>query len=164
MRNILQIVGGVAAAGVIAAGTTALTGSGTVFGGLNGGTATQFVGGTVQQTITGATVDNVVYLNDATGTKTTSIAVTVSGATNKYLTLTPGGTGLSTIGDGTAADEWACTGAITGGPIYHASAPKVQLTSSPATVTCVPSLASGPHQTQGWYKGLTTLDMAVTNS
>ncbi|MEU8814420.1 hypothetical protein [Actinoplanes sp. NPDC048796] len=161
----LQIVGGVAAAGVIATGATALTGTGVSLSGTSGATASQFVGGTVQQTINGGgVIDNVVYGKDTTGTQINSIAVTISSANTRYLTITPGGGGLSTVGDGTAADEWKCTGDITGGPIYHASAPKVQLNNSPATVTCVPALASGPNTVQGWYKTLGTLDMTLSAS
>ncbi|MFG1989156.1 hypothetical protein ACGFJ7_04130 [Actinoplanes sp. NPDC048988] len=161
----LQIVGGVAAAGVIATGATALTGHGVAFGG--SATPDQFVGGTIQQTVSGgATVTNVVYGRDLSGTKITSIAVTISGADTRYLTLTPTGTGFSTLSDGTSgdvADQWKCTGNISGTTVYHATAPKVLLTASPATVTCVPELTAG-HVTQGWYKGLASLDMAVSVS
>ena len=160
MRNMLQIVGGVAAAGVIATGATALTGSGVVFGGSNGGTATQFVGGTVTQSVTGATVTNVVYATDGTGTQTTSIAVTVTGASGKFLTLTPTGGTFSATGSGDShtASEWKCTGNIAT-PTSHATAPKVELNNATATVTCATADAG---TVQGFYRGLTNLSMAVT--
>jgi len=52
--SMLQLLGGVAVAGAVAAGATAVTGSGVVFGGT--ATASKFVGGTLTQTVTGASV------------------------------------------------------------------------------------------------------------
>jgi hypothetical protein len=163
MRSIglLQMAGGVVAAGVVAAGATAVTGSGMVWGGSGTGTATQFVGGTLTQSVTGASVTAVAYLHaDAAKTQTNSIAMTISGANTRYLTMTPSG-GAWSAGPDPVADEWKCTGDIAA-PVAGA-APKVQLNASPATVTCVPQLASGP-TVQGYYSGLSSLAMAITLS
>ena len=58
MRNMLQLLGGVAVAGAVAAGTTAFTGSGltsTVT------PADSFIGGTATVTVSGSTLDGVDY-------------------------------------------------------------------------------------------------------
>src|SRR6185295_10834764 len=68
--NLLQLVGGVAAAGVVAAGATAVTGSGVSWGVGSGVGNTAFVGGTITQTVSGAVVDSVAYDWDDTATKT----------------------------------------------------------------------------------------------
>lgn len=153
--SMIQLLGGVAVAGAVAAGTTALTGSGVVWGGSNGGTATQFVGGTLTQTVNGATITDVQYVNDGTGQHTTSIAVSVTGADQKFLTLTPGGTGLS------GATEWECSGDIAA-PV-NAATPKVQINkaSGTAVVTCLTGTGGTPG---GYYDGLSSLALAVTNS
>lgn len=159
--GLLQMASGVAVAGVVAAGATAVTGSGVVWGGANGGVATQFVGGTLTQTVAGATITNVVYTPsaDPSGTQITSIAITVAGANTKFLTVTPtGGTGLTA-----PADRWKCSGHVNAGPILHASAPKVELTADPATVTCVTAQVSDSAPV-GYYAGLGSLAMAITNS
>ncbi|MFI5889189.1 hypothetical protein ACIA5D_03610 [Actinoplanes sp. NPDC051513] len=157
--SMLQLLGGVAAAGVIAAGTTALTGSGVV---RTGTAADQFVGGTVTQTITGATVTGVVYgyYDTNSQNQVNSIAITVAGASGKTLTITPGGGTFG--GDAVAvADKWECTGGnVT--PIRHISAPAVVLNADPDTITCVPvDSTNGNAATSRYYADLDTLDMAV---
>ncbi|WP_203780379.1 hypothetical protein [Paractinoplanes rishiriensis] len=106
--NLLQMVGGVAAAGVVAAGTTALTGTGlaTTAG------ASQFVGGTVSQSVTGATLESVTYaFSDGTKTIVNSVTLAFSTgtATGKTVTITPTGGAYA----GTAiGGSWTCaTGA-----------------------------------------------------
>ena len=54
--SILQMAGGVAVAGVVAAGTTAFTGAG-----LTVSAAAGYVGGTATHTVNGATIDTVTY-------------------------------------------------------------------------------------------------------
>jgi hypothetical protein len=155
--NMLQLLGGVAAAGVVAAGTTALTGSGVVWGGTNGGVATQFVGGTLTQTVAGASITDVAYVNDATGQQTSSIAVSLTGANGKFLQLTPSG------GAYTGAIDWECTSPSIAAPVTSLTAPKVHINvgATSAVVTCVTGNAGTPG---GSYDGLTTLALAVTNS
>lgn len=158
--SMLQLLGGVAAAGVIAAGTTALTGSGVV---RTGTAADQFVGGTVTQTITGAQVTGVVYgyYDTNSQNQVNSIAITVAGANGKTLTVTPGGGTFG--GDAVAvADEWQCTGgAVT--PVRAASAPAVVLNADPDTITCVPADSTNAHATASrYYEDLDTLDMDVS--
>jgi hypothetical protein len=154
--NMLQLLGGVAAAGVIAAGTTALTGTGVSWLGSGNGTATAFIGGTLTQTVTGGAVINAVnYGTD--GTEVNSIQVVVTGANGAFLKVTPSGTGLVT------ATKWSCSGDVTGGtPVLHATAPKVKLTASPATVTCITSDNSSV--AAGYYNALTSVQLDVTNS
>jgi hypothetical protein len=156
--NLLQMAGGVAVAGVVAAGATAVTGSGVVWGGGATGSATQFVGGKVSQTVTGATVSSVVYaFADSAGAKvqTNSITITVANADGKSLTVSPsGGSGL-----GGTADEWTCTGTAA---VYDATSTYDLTVTIPTggVVVCTPSLASN-HSVVGYWTGLTTLDLTV---
>jgi hypothetical protein len=62
MRSMLQLLGGVAVAGAVAAGTTAFTATGLA---TNAG-ASGFVGGTISQTVTGATLSSITYHTDTT--------------------------------------------------------------------------------------------------
>lgn len=57
MRKSSTILAAVAVAGLAVAGGTAFTGTGVI----NNAGATQFVGGTVNQSVTGATLSSVVY-------------------------------------------------------------------------------------------------------
>jgi hypothetical protein len=57
MRKSAQILSAVAVAGLVAAGTSAFTGTGVT----NNAGATQFIGGTVSQSITGGTLSSVAY-------------------------------------------------------------------------------------------------------
>ena len=157
MRSALQLLGGVAVAGVVAAGSTALTGSGVTWGGSNGATASRVIGGTLVQAVTGVSVTHVVYLTDGTGTHTTSIAVTVAGATGKTLTVTPSG-GTLTTGVGGLPVGWTCSDGTVA--TYHATAPATAITTDPATVTCIPTLANST--VAGYYDGITGLSLAVT--
>ena len=161
MRSLgmLQIAGGVVAAGVVAAGATAMTGSGVVFaGGSTPGTTgdNQFVGGTVSQTINGATVNSIVLATDGTGTHTTGITVNVTGANGKSLTITPtGGNGVVT------ATKWKCTGDVTGSPVTIASTTLSALTlnNSPANVACITTDNAGV--AAGYYDGVATVGLAI---
>ncbi|MEV0896363.1 hypothetical protein [Actinoplanes sp. NPDC049802] len=84
MRNIVQLVGGVAVAGAVAAGATAFTaGGGVALGGANGATTTKFIGGAASQTVSGATVTDIAYtwVADGTNTKLSSLLLTFADAT-----------------------------------------------------------------------------------
>ena len=91
--SMLQMVGGVAAAGVVAAGTTAFTAAGLTT------SATPFLGGVVTQAITGGAVDTVTFTfsdgartaingvnlhfaTDTTDLAKVTVTTTVSGGTN----------------------------------------------------------------------------------
>lgn len=80
MRNIMQLVGGVAVAGAVAAGSTAFTATGFTAGG--GVPATLFVGGTISQTVQGATLSGVVYsYSNTTNTTINGATLTFAGTT-----------------------------------------------------------------------------------
>jgi hypothetical protein len=155
--SLLQMLGGVAVAGVVAAGATAVTGSGVVWGGGATGSDTQFVGGKVSQTVTGATISSVVYaFADDPGAKTETnlITITVANADGKSLTVSPsGGAGFTT------ADEWTCTGTLA---VHDATSTYDLTVVIPAggVVTCQPTLGAG-HGATGYWTGLTTLDLTV---
>lgn len=163
--SMLQLLGGVAVAGVVAAGTTALTGSGVVWGTTpgTGAGATQFVGGTLQQTVAGATIADVQYTVDTTGTQTSRVTITVNGADGQFLTVTPAGGGYSSTGntppDAANANQWKCSGDVVA-PVAGA-APHVHLNNDPAIVTCDVAQAG---TVQGFYRGLSTVDMAIATS
>jgi hypothetical protein len=91
--SMLQLLGGVAVAGAVAAGTTAFTGSGLT---ATTNTAKSFIGGTVTQNINGATIDHVDYtFTDATKTVMTGFDVTFTDTTVDTKTPTAS---LSTTG------------------------------------------------------------------
>ena len=78
MRTSLRILAGLAVAGVLAAGSFAFTSTGVT----NSAGATQFVGGTISQSVTGATLATVVYgFSDApANTAVHTVALTFSDA------------------------------------------------------------------------------------
>ncbi|MEV6343398.1 hypothetical protein [Actinoplanes sp. NPDC051851] len=140
MRSMLQLVGGVAVAGAVAAGSTAFTASN---GLTNGAGTTQFIGGTVSQTVTGASLSAVTYaFNDATKTQITGVTLTFtdSAANGKAVTLTPTGTGYGSA----SADQFYCP------------------TVSGTSVTCITALTSdGTHAAASYYTGLTSMQIQV---
>jgi hypothetical protein len=150
----------------VAAGSTALTGHGlTKTAGANA-TDDKFVGGTIRQNISGGTanVDSIAYgYTDATNTKINSVAVTVSGAGDLYLSVKPNG---GTLSVSPAADEWVCTGGAAASA-YAAGAAKTLLNTGATaqTVTCTPADSGNSHATAGrYYAGLSSLDVSVTDS
>ncbi|GAA1581303.1 hypothetical protein [Actinoplanes couchii] len=156
--SMLQIIGGVAAAGVVAAGTSALTATGVSFAGTGTGTATQYVGGQVTQTVSGgASITAVNYTTSPGGDQITAIQVSVANANGAYLQVTPGGGSLTT------ANEWYCTGDVAAS-VGHATAPKVHLNAGPATVSCITADSASAHAAAGYYSGLTSVQLDVTNS
>jgi hypothetical protein len=169
--SMLQLVGGVVAAGAVAAGATAFTATTGVKWGVGAGAgASQYVGGTLTQTVSGgASIDSVVYTginssaNNVVNDRITGIAITVTGANGAYLTVTPANSSVGFAGG--TADEWYCSGSnVTAAG--DATAPKVQINSASATtVNCQPALASdGTHALNGYYSNLTGVSLAVTNS
>jgi hypothetical protein len=133
MRSALQMLGGVAVAGVVATGGTALTGAGVAWTG--GITQTGFVGGTVSQTVQGATITSVSYLYGAqTAGDVTGVTVAFDDAYSNGKTLALVPSGGSAEGGFTS---FVCSGAI-------ASAAK----------TCTANLGS--------YRGMTALAITVS--
>jgi hypothetical protein len=101
MRNMIQLLGGVAVAGVVAAGSTAFTGAGasTALTGVN----TPHLGGTITQTITGARLTGLTITNAVAG-QITGFALTFAD--------TPDGKTVALTADGTAgagSPTFTCT-------------------------------------------------------
>jgi hypothetical protein len=86
MRKSTQIMGAIAVAGLVAAGTSAFTASGIT----NNAGASQFVGGTVSQSITGATLSTIAYgFSDAPANSAiTSVTLTFADANSDGKTPT----------------------------------------------------------------------------
>lgn len=79
MRTAVKIAGGLAAAALAAMGTSALTGSGLSTSG--SAAAPQFIGGSVTQSVTGATMTSVAYgFADTTNTAIHSAVLTFANA------------------------------------------------------------------------------------
>lgn len=87
MRNMIQLVSGVAVAGVVAAGSTAFTAAGVTIT-----PASTYMGGTATVSVTGATVSGVNYVL-ASATSLTRVAVTMSDANFNSKTMTIAFTG-----------------------------------------------------------------------
>lgn len=162
MRSALQLLGGVAVAGVVAAGSTAFTATGLT----NGAGTTQFIGGTVTQTVTGATLTGVTYsFGDVAKTKVRSVVLAFTGADGKIATVVPAGGGgtpwdVSTVATALATAEFRCTtGAITAGATVLAGAGTIASNS----VTCVATVVSGDtaYVATDGYVGLTGLAITV---
>jgi hypothetical protein len=147
MRNLIQLAGGVAVAGVVAAGSTAFTaGAGLGLTETSTATATRFIGGTVTQTVTGARVNGIAfaYANGPSNTQITGVTITFNDASadGKTVVVTPGG---GAYGNSSVADQFYC-GAV-----------------ASASVTCITALTSdGTHAAASYYAGLTTLQIAVS--
>ena len=100
---ISKIVGAVVVAGVVAAGASAFTATGLA----DNAPEAQFIGGTVSQTVTGASLETVDYrFADAASTRIDQITLTLAGADGKDVTVTPAGG--SWAGGGTAT-QFLCT-------------------------------------------------------
>jgi hypothetical protein len=117
MRSMLQLLGGVAVAGVVAAGSTALTGMG-----MTSSQTTQAIGGTVTQTVTGADLTSIVYHSvgaDVTGRTIDKMTITFTGAIGKgFALVTKNGVGATDTGYSSGATIWSCdeTLSAAGGP------------------------------------------------
>jgi hypothetical protein len=94
--KILNLIAAVGTAGVLASGSAAFTGTGVEMT----AAPTQFVGGTVSQTVTGATLNDIAYsFTDAGNTAVDSVALTFADdkADGKVPTV------VATLGSGTPA-------------------------------------------------------------
>ncbi|WP_433297710.1 hypothetical protein ACQP2F_41700 [Actinoplanes sp. CA-030573] len=97
MRSMLQLLGGVAVAGAVAAGATAFTGSGIT---PTTTTSKSFIGGTARQQVYGASVDKIVYTwTDGTKTVLTGFDI--------YFTDTTVETKVPTVAQNTTGGSWA---------------------------------------------------------
>jgi hypothetical protein len=116
--SLLQMAGGVAVAGVVAAGSTALTGTGLSTSG--SWASTQFVGGVVSQGITGATLDTVTYgFTDGTKTTINSVAIafaTAADGVNVAIAFT-GGSGTAFTCTAVSSLASSCTGGTRTGAV-----------------------------------------------
>jgi hypothetical protein len=89
MRSMLQLLGGVAVAGAVAAGATAFTATGLT----NSAGSTQFVGGTISQTVTGTALSSIAYAyTDVTDTTVDYITLTFADANADTKAVTAVGT------------------------------------------------------------------------
>ena len=106
MRTTQKFLVGTALVGLAAAGGAAFTGAG-----VTNGQATQFVGGTVSQTVTGATMNSVLYgFTDASNIAVNKITVNLTGATGKTVTGLVDGAESITFTDTTALGGTASDG------------------------------------------------------
>jgi hypothetical protein len=109
MRNPTKVFGAIAVAGLVAAGGSAFTGTGLA----DTAGATQFVGGTVSQSVTGATLASIVYgyADNATKTDVNQITLTFTNtADGKAVTVAPtGGSGGTFTCPNIAANSSVCT-------------------------------------------------------
>lgn len=131
MRSALQMLGGVAVAGVVATGSTAFTASGVT----NSISTATFLGGSVTQNVDGATL-SAMTLTNSTPNQVTAVVLTLTSDTNALITAA--GTSIAISGDASHA-----TGPITcTGTSAHA-----------ATITCAPA--------SGYYTAITGITVTV---
>jgi len=152
--SMLQLLGGVAVAGAVAAGSTALTGSGLTMT----PSPNKFVGGSIDQNITGANVDSITYhYTDTTNTQVDYLTIALTGAAGKALTMSATGTGFGASG----ATKWLCDDGTTT-PTGSGSVPI--LTGTPAansTNSVVCTATDGSDNPTGYFAGMTKLTIAV---
>jgi hypothetical protein len=140
MRKSTKIITAVTFAGLVAAGGAGLTGTGVT----DATTGTQFIGGTVSQSVTGATLEGVVYhfVGGDTGPKTniSSIDLSFAGANGKAV--------------GVAADAHAINATFSG----NGTADIAGLVDSSGNVTFTVTAIGGG---VAGYAGLGTLAITV---
>jgi hypothetical protein len=105
-----KLFGALAVAGVIAASGSAFTGTGVATSGQ--AASAQFVGGTVSQSVTGATLTGITYSFADTAAKTlvNSIALAVTAADGRAVAVAPaGGTGGTFTCGVVASNASTCT-------------------------------------------------------
>jgi hypothetical protein len=97
MRTSVKVITALSVAGLAVAAGSAFTGSGLSTTGM--AASTQFVGGTVSQSVTGATLNSVVYgFTDGTKTAVNQVTLTFADATGgKTPTLSLAGGGTATF-------------------------------------------------------------------
>ncbi|XVU24628.1 hypothetical protein ACQPZJ_46695 [Actinoplanes sp. CA-054009] len=154
-------MGGVAAAGVIAAGATAMTGGGLTRDVTNA--ADIWVGGKVTQSVTGAVVTDIdyTYTVDPSKTQITAIDLDFTGAEGKTILVKPAGGAFDLAGD---ADEWVCGGnaeVLTSGFNSGTGVITVTTDSAFATMTCSTADSTNAHAADGYYQGISSLDITV---
>ncbi|MEV4352301.1 hypothetical protein AB0J83_48220 [Actinoplanes sp. NPDC049596] len=156
MRNMLQVVGGVAAAGVIAASATALTGAGLVRTGTG---ADQWIGGKVVQAVNGASLDAVTYtFQDDAKQQLTGFNLTLTGAASKTIVLKP----VGTPGTLTTAVEWVCTGTGVGSSTWDGTAKTITVVGGVGTGTLACITADSGHLAAGYQNNLSSLEVTVS--
>ncbi|MDQ1732006.1 MAG: hypothetical protein QOK10_2165 [Pseudonocardiales bacterium] len=100
MRKSIILVGAAAAAGLVALGGSAFTGSGLSTSGT--AASPQFIGGTVSQSVTGATLTAINYgFTDVTNTSVNTIALTFA--------TTADGRTVAAVPSGGAGGTFACS-------------------------------------------------------
>ena len=139
----VKILGAVGVAGAIAAGGSAFTGAGLT----NSAGTTQFLGGNVDQSVTGASLTGVVYgFSDAAGAHRNV----------NLLTLTFGADGLGkTVGVTPTAGTWA------GGTATHFACDAVHDVTGTPTSVCSPKDVGGD-PAAGYLPDVTNLNIAVS--
>lgn len=131
MRNSAKLLTSLAVAGLAFAGGTAFTGSGLT----NAAPTTQFVGGTVSQSIQGATLNAVDYTYvDASNTSVASVNLTFADDAATY------GKAVTAVLNGGTGTNLTCSGT---------------LSSTVHAVTCSSDTAG--------YKGASSLDVTVAS-
>ena len=105
MRNMIQLLGGVAVAGAVAAGSTAFTAMG-LTSSVNTAGTTVFVGGSVTHNVVGGVLMNVTATTNTPGTQVTQFLLQFDSNTpaGRAVTLTTDGT----PGGGSAPDGFWC--------------------------------------------------------
>ena len=115
MRMSLKIVAGLAAAGVVATASSAFTATGLSTTGT--AASAQFVGGTISQAVTGASISTIAYgyVNSTTKTHVNSITLTFTAteAGRAVTAVATGGTGTFTCGV-TASNSSTCAHSVPG--------------------------------------------------
>ena len=109
MRNMLQLVGGIAVAGAVAAGSSAFTGAGLEYEAAD--PTNTFIGGTVHHTVSGATLTNIAFTanTNVSPTQVSAFILTLTGANGATVTATDAGaTGVG------GATKWSCTAVSAG--------------------------------------------------
>jgi hypothetical protein len=145
MRTALQLLGGVAVAGAVAAGSTAFTGAG-LTNSITG--QKSFLGGTIGHTIVGASLDSLAFTTVDTsgvgGTKVTAFTLDFDANTPSGSTVTITGiTGTPGMASGAAPDNFYCAALSTAG----------------GTSVCTAGTAVGTYN--GYFTGVGTFNITV---
>jgi hypothetical protein len=144
MRNLIQLLGGVAVAGVVAAGSTAFTAAG-LTSTVNTAGTTVFAGGSVTQTVVGGVLTNVTTASiDASGTQINQFTLQFNSDTpaGRPVTLTTNGT--ATVAGGITPTAWFC---------QQVQADHSAICKSSDTAYASPG---------GYYAGITTMTVTVS--
>jgi hypothetical protein len=108
MRNLIQLAGGVAVAGVVAAGSTAFTAAG-LTSSVNTAGTTVFAGGSVTQTVVGGTLTNVTTASaNASGTQINQFTLQFDSSTPAGRLVTMTTDGVATLHNSITPTGWFC--------------------------------------------------------